>query len=120
MTLEDETGPIELRPHHLKRFFYDWMVTSDRDIEDILEKEGYDKTVVMNIYLIREKLFRYDSPIIIVPAEEDSICQGCNKLKDKAPKCIEPDHQRDYYMENLKKLFKEPSLSLGEYIFLVN
>lgn len=116
MTLEDTTKLIELRPHHVELFCYGWMVSSDKEIQMMLEKKGYDENAVRNMYMIWERLFRNNMPILIVPGT-DEVCQICNKRKENIAKCLNPDPLEYNYLEFLKDLFKEPSLSVGGIYF---
>ena len=74
---------------------------SDEALETLLKRGKYTTESIKNIFLIRKKLFRDNNHFIIVPTEDD-ICRRCNKLKDKAPECIEPEW--DFEIKELSSL----------------
>ena len=85
MTLDEV---IQLRPHHVLRYFQDWAFAAEEEIIKAHDV-GYGKEYFNRLFTIKRQLLEENQPFIIVPAADD-LCITCKRRQNR-PQCEVPD-----------------------------
>ncbi|MFA5887984.1 MAG: hypothetical protein WC852_04715 [Candidatus Nanoarchaeia archaeon] len=100
MTLEDTIVPIELRPHHIERFFVSWVQLGNEYIKAVHNLSNYSDEHTQNILRVYT-LIKKNNPLRIVPIFDD-LCAKCDFWKRQNKECINPDPQSQYIEDDFE------------------